>query len=159
MYSILYYRGLEAIVNIYNNNFIWPNWNIVRIVFTALFLSSYSVSEASTSSLGEMIGKNKVVITGSEFYRRSEFDTGEIRIFLKNAGKESISICQPEISRLLDVKDDESHKASTEAKYLYSKLTPPVLMPDQGGELLIKLLESPSNNDKFECAIYGETVL
>jgi len=157
MYSILYYRGLEAIIKIYDNNFIWPNWNIVRIVFTALFLSSYSVSEVSTSSLGEMIGKNKVVITGSEFYRRSEFDTGEIRIFLKNAGKESISICQPKLSRLLDVKDDESHKAGTEVKYLYSKLTPPVLMPDQDGELLIKLLESPSNNNKFECAIYGET--
>lgn len=144
-------------MNIYNNNPIWPNWNIVRIILTALFLSSYSVSEASTSSLDEMIGKNKLVITGSEFYRRSQFDAGEIRIFLKNAGKEPMSICQPKLSRLLDVKDDESHKAGTEVNYLYSKLAPPGLMPGQDGELLVKLLESPPNNSKFKCTIYGET--
>jgi hypothetical protein len=144
-------------MNIYSNNPIWPNQNIVGIILTTFFLSSFSVSEASINFSDEIIGKNRLVITGSEFYRRSQFDAGEIRIFFKNEGKGPISICQPRLSRLLDVKDNESHKAGTEVNYLYSKFSPPVLMPGRNGEILIKLLRSPPNNCKFQCAIYSET--
>ncbi|MDH4241153.1 MAG: hypothetical protein OEW48_16465 [Phycisphaerae bacterium] len=157
MYSILYDWGLVAVMNIYFKNPIWPNRNIVGIILTAIFLSSFSLSEASINSSDEIIGRNKLVITGSEFYRRSQFDAGEIRIFFKNAGKGTISICQPRLSMLLDVKDNELHKAGTEVDYLYSKFTPPVLMPGRNGELLVKLLRSPPNNCKFQCAIYSET--
>ena len=146
-----------AVMNIYNNNPIWPNRDIVGIILTALFLSSFSVSEASINFSDEIIGRNRLVITGSEFYRRSQFDTGEIRIFFKNAGKGPISICQPRLSRLVDVKDNESHEAGTEVNYLYSKFTQPVLMPGRNGEILIKLLRSPPDNCKFQCAIYSET--
>jgi hypothetical protein len=144
-------------MNVYSNNPIWSNRNIFGIILTTLFLSSFSVSEVPISFSDEIIGKNKLVITGSEFYRRSQFDAGEIRVFFKNAGKEPISICQPKLSRLVNAKDNESHKVGTEVNYLYSKFTPPVLMPGRNGELLVKLLRSPPNNCKFQCAIYGET--
>jgi hypothetical protein len=146
-----------AVMNIYINNPIWPNTNIVGIILTALLLSSFSVSEASISSSDEIIGRNKLLITGSEFYRRNRFDAGEIRVFFKNAGKGPISICRPRLSRLLDVKDNESHKAGTEVNYMYSKFTPPVLMPGRNGELLVKLLKAPPDNCKFQCIIYSET--
>ncbi|NIP50831.1 MAG: hypothetical protein GWN00_00965 [Aliifodinibius sp.] len=93
---------------------------------------------------------------GTEFYRRSRFDVGEIRIFLNNSGHEPVSVCRPEFNRLLDIKDDESYKSGIEVGYLYSKLSPPVLMPGRNGELLVKLLESPPDNSKFKCNIYGE---
>ncbi|MHC4087343.1 MAG: hypothetical protein ACYSU5_19365 [Planctomycetota bacterium] len=157
MYSILYDWGLVAIMNIYSNTSICPHRNIVGIILTTLFLSSFSVSEASINFSDEIIGRNRLVITGSEFYRRSRFDTGEIRIFFKNADKGPISICQPRLSRLLDVKDNESYKAGTEVNYLYSKFTPPILMPGLNGELLVKLLRGPPDNCKFQCAIYSET--
>ena len=146
-----------AIMNVYSNTPIWPNRNIFGIMLATLFLSSFSVSEVSISFSDEIIGKSKLVITGSEFYRRSQYDAGEIRVFFKNAGKESISICQPKLSRLVNSKDNESYKAGTEVEYLYSKFTPPVLNPGRNGELLIKLLRSPPYNCKFQCAIYSET--
>jgi len=145
-------------MNIDSNNPVRPNLNIVGgIILTALFLSLFSVSGASISFSGEIIDRNKLVITGSEFYRKSRFDTGEIRVFFKNTGKEPISICQPKLSRLVNDKDNESHKADTEVDYLYSKFTPPVLTPGRNGELLVKLLRSPPNDCKFQCVIYGET--
>ncbi|MHC4693071.1 MAG: hypothetical protein ACYS67_10050 [Planctomycetota bacterium] len=39
---------------------------------------------------------------------------------------------------------------------MYSKLSPPVLMPGRNGELLVKLLETPPDNSKFKCTIYGD---
>ncbi len=155
MYSILNDWGLVAVMSIFNAP-IWLNWKIVRIVITILFLYSWSISEASEGFSNEIINKNALVITGTEFYRRSRFDVGEIRIFLKNSGKEPVSVCRPEFTRLLDIKDDESYKSGTEVNYLYSKLSPPVLIPGRNGELLVKLLESPPDNSKFECDIYGE---
>lgn len=142
-------------MSIYNDP-ILLNCKVVRIALTILFLYSCSVSEASTSFSDEIISKNAIVITGTEFYRRSRFDVGEIRIFLNNSGQEPVSVCRPEFSRLLDIKDDESYKSGIEVGYLYSKLSPPVLMPGRNGELLVKLLESPPNNSKFKCNIYGE---
>lgn len=146
-----------VIMNVYGNTPIWPNRNIFGIMLATLFLSSFSVSEVSISFSDEILGKSKLVITGSEFYRRSQYDAGEIRVFFKNEGKESISICQPKLSRLVNSKDNESHKAGTEVDYLYSKFTPPVLNPGRNGELLVKLLRSPPYNCKFQCAIYNET--
>jgi len=135
---------------------IWINWKVVRITLTILFGYSCLVSEASTSFSNEIISKNALVITGTEFYRRSRFDVGEIRIFLKNSGEEPISVCRPEFSRLIDIKDGQSHKYGMEVDYLYSKLSPPVLMPDRNGELLVKLLETTPDNSKFKCNVYGE---
>ncbi len=144
-------------MNIYIKNHIWPKRNIARIILTVLFWSSFSVSQTSISFSDEIIGKNKLVITASEFYRRSQYDAGEIRVFFKNAGKETISICQLRLSRLVNAKDNQSHKADIEVDYLFSKFTPPVLIPGRNGELLVKLLRSPPDNCKFQCAIYGET--
>jgi len=145
-------------MNIHNNYLIWPNWNVVTIILTALLLFSYPVSNIFASSSGYIAAEDQLVITGSEFYQRSQFDAGEIRIFLKNTGREHMSISQLKLCRfLLDVKDEKSYKAGMEVDYLYSKLSPPVLMPGQSGELLVKLLETLPNNSKFKCTIYGKT--
>lgn len=66
-------------MNIHNNHFIWPNWHIVRIIST-IFSSSYSVSDIFAGSSEEIVSGDKFVITGSQFYQRSRFDAGEIRI-------------------------------------------------------------------------------
>ena len=145
-------------MNIHNNYLVWPNWNVVKIILITLLLFSYPVSNIFASSSGCIAAEGRLVITGSEFHQRSQFDAGEIRIFLKNTGKEHMSISQLKLCRLLlDVKDEKSYKAGMEVNYLYSKLSPPVLIPGQNGELLVKLLKTPPNNSKFKCTIYDKT--
>ena len=76
----------------------WPNCGAARIVLTVLFLlSSFALEMFGDDSEAQ----DKFVITGAEFYRRSQLDTGEIRIFLKNAGKEPLSISQCKLSRFI----------------------------------------------------------
>jgi hypothetical protein len=146
-------------MNIHNNYPIRSSWNIVKIILTTLLTFSYLVSNIYASSSGYVTAEDQLVITGSEFHQRSQFDTGEFRLFLKNINDEPMSISQLKLYRLiLDVKDEISYKEDgAEVNYLCSKLSPPVLMPGQNGELLVKLLKTPPNNSKYKCIIYGKT--
>ncbi|MBW7989267.1 MAG: hypothetical protein FVQ84_04520 [Planctomycetes bacterium] len=146
-------------MNIHNNYPIRPNWNVVKIILTTLLAFSFLASNICSSSSEHIATEDQLVITGSEFHQRSQFDEGEFRLFLKNINKEPMSISQLKLFRLiLDVKDGKSYKEDgAEVNYLCSKLSPPVLMPGQNGELLVKLLETPPDNSKFKCFIYGKT--
>lgn len=129
----------------------------MKTLLAILYLYSCPVSAVITRPLERFQGKDKLTIIGSEFYQRSQFDSGEIRIFLKNAGKEPLSISECKLRRILSDKDGNSNDRVVEINYLYSKLSPPVLMPGQNGELLIKLLKAPSGNDELESTIHDNT--
>lgn len=143
-------------MNNLNNHIAWPNRNIVRLILTALLLTYYSVSEIFASSSKDIVARDKFVITGSEFCRRSEFDAGEIRTFLVNTGKEPMSISQCKLYRFIASKDERQNELGREVNHVYSKLSPPILMPGQNGELLIKLLNTPPNSSELECTIYDK---
>lgn len=126
---------------------------------TVLLIFSCSASKICAASSEYIALEDQIIITGSEFYQRSQFDAGEIRLFLKNIDDKPVSISQFKLFRLiLDVKDEKSYKEdSAEINYLCSKLSPPVLMSGQNGELLVKLLKTPPNNSKLKCIIYSKT--
>lgn len=146
-------------MNIHNNYLIRLNLNVVKIILTPLLIFSCSASKICAGSSEYFALEDQLVITGSEFNQRSQFDTGEFRLFLKNINDEPMSISQLKLYKLiLDVKDEKSYKEDgAEINYLCSKLSPPILMPGHDGELLIKLLKTPPDDSKFKCTIYGKT--
>jgi hypothetical protein len=133
--------------------------NTIYRMLTALLLVYNSTSRVFAMSSENELAGDKLLITGTEFYQRSQFDAGEIRIFLKNNIKEPLSSSQLKVIELLNVKDEELIKTSMKMNYLYSKLSPPILMPGQNGEILVKLLKTPPDNSKLKCTIYGKTDL
>lgn len=129
-------------MDIYNECVILSDSYIFRVI-VVLFLCF--TCRASDISLGM---ESKFEILGSEFYQRGKFDSGEIRIFLKNISKNPASIKKCALS----------NDAGKEIKYLYAKLAPPFLMPGQNGELLIKLHKPPvENSSVIKCTINGDT--
>jgi hypothetical protein len=130
---------------------------MVRIVFIIIVLCSCFLPEVFGSDSENAVGQDRFAITGSEFYQRSQFDAGEIRIFLKNTSEVPLSVSQCKLTGFLPAENKSQNKAGTEINYLYSKLSPPVLMQGENGELLIKLIKTPQSHSIFECIIYDNT--
>ncbi len=107
----------------------------------------------SGGAAGEADGDKSLVVIGSEFYRRSEFDSGEIWVYLRNDSDRPISIGRCEVKRRFPAAAKRQEVILREIKYLCSKLTPPVLMPGGNGDLLIKLFEAPAKGTLLECGI------
>jgi hypothetical protein len=131
---------------------IWSYWRTEREILVVLILLYCGSGRAA----GGGDGDKSLVVAGSEFYRRSEFDSGEIRVYLKNAGDRPASISRCEVKRYFPAGGGRQEGVWREVKYLYSKLTPPVLMPKRNGELLIKLFEAPTKGMVFECGIWND---
>jgi len=129
--------------------------NVMWVNLAVLLLTPYLVSEISAKPSEDVMTGNEFPITGAEFYRRSQFDAGEIRIFLKHTGKQPMSISELKVSRYVAGKDEKSAEQCEVIDYLYSKLSPPILMPGQNGELLVKLLNTPPDNSVLRCTVCG----
>ncbi|MHC4740147.1 MAG: hypothetical protein ACYS9Y_14655, partial [Planctomycetota bacterium] len=135
---------------------IQSNRGTFRIALALHFFFYGFVHGIYGSTAQETKNGGKLIITGSEFYHRSRFDTSEMRVFLKNIGNKPMSVNECELRRLL-VENNVPQKTWTKINYLYTKLSPPVLMPGQNGELLIKLAEAPPNNSMVKCVFSDNT--
>jgi hypothetical protein len=91
-------------------------------------------------------------VVGAQFHQRAPQDTGEARICLQNTGTGSLSPAQLK-ARVLVKKLTGSTMATTECPYVYAKLSPPVVRPDQYGEMVIKLREHPTGNGTLTCDV------
>ncbi|MCP4613233.1 MAG: hypothetical protein GY845_31465 [Planctomycetes bacterium] len=91
-------------------------------------------------------------VTGSQFHQRDPEDAGEARICIRNTGPDSLSMAQLKV-RILAKKAAYPNTPTTECRYVYAKLSPPVLRPGQYGEILAKLLERPTKGFHLTCAI------
>ena len=141
-------------MNVKKNLTFRSNRNIAGVILAVSFLLFSSVSGLFADSQKMIPRTDSFIITGSEFFQRSQFDTGEIRIFLKNTGNVPVSVSRCELSRFATSPIGDSNEDSVEINYLYSKLTPPLLMPAQDGELLLKLLKKPPPNSYVRCAVH-----
>lgn len=92
-------------------------------------------------------------ITGAELCCRSRFDTGEIRIFLKNTGTGAASVRECELIRLLEAGNHQTRQIEQKINHLYIKASPPVLKVRQHGELLIKLRAPAARGCRFKCRV------
>lgn len=132
------------------NGFIfYPKRDTIGVIFAILFLLFCLQLEIIAGGMGGIAVQNEFVITGTEYYRRGKFDSGEIRIFLKNTGNTLMSVSECKFSRLTETKSEE--------KYLYAKLSPPILQPGGDGELLVKLMKAQRDNEKLKCIVFGNT--
>jgi hypothetical protein len=92
------------------------------------------------------------VVVESQFHARDQEDAGEVRICLRNTGTASLSMAQLRI-RIVARRSDSPDKIGTDQKYLYAKLSPPVLQPGQYGQLVAKLLDRPANAYTLTCTV------
>jgi len=124
----------------------------LNIVFVSLYFAGNSLG--STEENGGTSGK--FIITGSEFYRRSNFDTGQIRIYLENIASEPFYLDQCKLTLLSLDSNVHSNLGKTAVELLYSKLSPPFLEREQKGELLLKLVTAlPQRGGILRCTIYA----
>lgn len=119
-------------------------------ISTSLLASEFGTSE-------NLVSKDNFAIIGTEYYQRSQFVTGEVRIFLKNTSKEPRSVSQCKLRESIVSNSEKLNKGGAEVNHFCSKLSPPILMPERNGELLVKLLKTPPTNSELRCTIYDDT--
>ncbi len=91
-------------------------------------------------------------VAGSQFHQRDPEDAGEVRICIRNTGSDFLSMAQLKV-RILAKKAADPNTPTTECRYVYAKLSPPVLRPGQYGEILAKLLEQPMKDSYLTSTI------
>ncbi len=92
------------------------------------------------------------VVVGSQFHVRSRDDAGEARICVQNIGRASLSMAQLRI-QIVAQRPDQVDQIGTEQKYLYARLSPPVLQAGQYGLLVAKLSDRPANGSTLACIV------
>lgn len=91
-------------------------------------------------------------VAGSQFHQRDPEDAGEVRIYIRNTGTAPFSMAQLKV-QILTEKAADPNTPTTECKYVYAKLSPPVLRPGRYGEILAKLFERPTKGFSLTCNI------
>lgn len=136
----------------------WLRHFRVRYVLASLILASGLIPSIFGEQLNNILCSGNLVVDAFEFHQRSEFDTGEIRILLRNTANTPLSIDQCDLSETVsDHVTIEQNIGNNDVRKLYFKLSPPIVKPSEKGELLIKLLETPKDQSMFECALHDST--
>lgn len=118
-------------------------WQSIRIIAVALCIATASLPLSRVQ--GRYANTTAFVVAGSQFHERYPEDAGEARICIQNTGLRPLSMIQLKV-RIVAKRDIDTEKLNTECKYVYAKLSPPVLQREQYGEILVKLLDRPARN-------------
>jgi hypothetical protein len=114
-------------------------WQAIRVIAVALCIATASLP---LSRVQGRYTTTAFVVASSQFHERDPEDTGEARICIQNTGLRSLSMIQLEV-KILAERGIGHEKSTTECKYVYVKLSPPVLQQGQYGEILAKLMDRP----------------
>lgn len=89
-------------------------------------------------------------ILQAEYYKRSEYGNGEIRITILNSGKEILFHRQLILESWIESNFD---KKMEPLEFIYVKMFPPIVKPGQHGQLLGKLQEDLKGDRSIMCRI------
>jgi hypothetical protein len=117
-------------------------WQTIRVVAMRLCIATVLLP---LSGVQGRYASTAFVVAGSQFHERDPEDAGEARICIQNTGLRPLSMIQLKV-RILAKMDIGPEESNTECKYLYAKLSPPVLQQGQYGEILAKLVDRPARN-------------
>ena len=146
-------RGLLDVVRTCVRHVGWSCLSAIRRgrrVVTSALLSVIMLSAAmAATESNESKPPSQFEILGVEFHKKSEYDSGSIRILLKNTGSKPVGdIAECRVEGLVS---DESPDKSKEIPCLYARLTPPQLRVGEIGELLVKPNGPLSPFEKLRC--------
>lgn len=99
-----------------------------------------------------MVGSTAFVVASSHFHQRDPEDAGEVRICFQNTGTVPLMMAQLKVHVTAE-RPDRSDSVAIEQKYVYAKLSPPVLRRGQYGEILAKLQDRPMKDCHLTCTI------
>lgn len=92
------------------------------------------------------------LVVSSQFHQRDPEDAGEARICIQNTGERSLSMDQLKV-RILAQRTVGPETPATECKYVYARLSPPLVPEGQCGEIVAKLLEQPVSGCHLSCNV------